>query len=76
MTIHTIGDDVKNSDIEYCINEYVRSIEYRGILYKHWFERKTMGELAEEYNMSETAIKRIVYDIGDKILLKAQKISS
>ena len=76
MTIHTVGDDVKNSDIEFCINEFVRSIENRNILHKHWFERKTISELSEEYHVSETAIKKIIYNIGDKILLKAQKISS
>ena len=29
MTIHNLSEEVKNSDIEYCINEYVRQIEYR-----------------------------------------------
>ena len=74
MTIHTIDDNVKNSDIEYCINEYVRPIEYREILHKHWFSRATIGSLAEEYHISETAVKKIIYNVGDKILLKAAKM--
>ena len=75
MTIRTIEDDVRNSDIEYCINEYVRPIEHREILYKHWFSRKTIGELSEEYGLSETAIRKILYGIGDKVLLRALKMS-
>lgn len=74
MTIHQIPDTVKNSDIEYCISEYVRPYEYREILRKHWFERKTICDLAAEYNLSDTAIKKIIYGIGDRILLKAAKM--
>lgn len=74
MTIHNIPDNIRNSDIEYCINEYVRPIEHREILYKHWFERMTIGELAEQYRLSETAVKRVIYDIGDKILIKASEM--
>ena len=74
MTIHNISDDIKNSDIEYCISEYVRPYKYREILRKHWFFRATIGDLAAEYNLSETAIKKIIYDLGDKVLLKATKM--
>ena len=74
MTIHTVPGDVKNSDIEYCINEYVRQIEHREILRKHWFSRATISDLAEEYHMSDTAVKKIIYTIGDKILIKATKM--
>ena len=74
MTIHEISDDVKNSDIEYCICEYVRPYAHRELLRKHWFERATICDLAAEYNLSETAIKKIIYGIGDKILLKASEM--
>lgn len=74
MTIRTVPEDVKNSNIEYCISEYVRSEEDREILRKHWFKRKTIDELAEEYNKSDTIIKRIIYHTGDKILIKASKM--
>ena len=73
MTIHTISDDVKNSDIEYCINEYVRPFEYRELLREHWFGHRTISDLAAAYHMSDTAVKKIIYDIGDKILIKASK---
>ena len=71
MTINTLDDNVKNSDIMYCINEYVRPVKHREILYKHWFDRKTISEIAAEFNLSDTAVKKIIYGIGDKILLKA-----
>jgi len=74
MTIRSVPDDVKNSNIEYCINEYVRSEEDRDILRKHWFKRMTIGELADEYHKSDTIIKRIIYHTGDKILIKASKM--
>lgn len=74
MTINTLDDNVKNTDIIYCINEYVRPVKYREILFKHWFDRATISELADEYGLSETTVKKIIYNIGDKILLKATKM--
>lgn len=74
MTIHNLSEEVKNSDIEYCINEYVRQIEYRDILKEHWFKGATLQGLALKYNRSLTSIKHIIYDIGDKILIKADKM--
>lgn len=71
MSIHNISDDIRNSDIEDCINEYVRLIEHRTILRERWFEGLTLDQLAEKHNLSVTVIKRIIYDTGDKILLKA-----
>ena len=68
MTIHTIGEDVKNSDIDYCIQEYVRPFKYRELLRDHWFQQKTIGELAAEYEMSETAVKRYCMASGIKFL--------
>lgn len=74
MTIHTLPEDIRNSVIQYCIDEYVRKKEHREILQKHWFEGATIGSLAEEYHLSDTAIKKIIYKTGDKILLKAAKM--
>lgn len=71
---HTIDSDTKNSNIMYCIDEYVRNIEHRQILKEKWFEGMTIGELSAKHNFSETAIKDIVYDIGDPILIKAAKM--
>ena len=69
-----IDEETLNSNIEYCIDEYVRLIEHRDIMREKWFRGYTLDELAAKYNKSLTAIKRIVYDEGDKILLRASKM--
>ena len=71
---HTIDADIKNSNIMYCIDEYVRFIKHRQILKEKWFEGMTIGELSAKYNYSETTIKDILRDIGTPILIKAAKM--
>ena len=73
MTAHDIPDDVLNSDIIYCVSEYVRNIEHRQILLDWWFHGYTLEGLSEKYHRSVTGIKSIVYGTGDKILLRAMK---
>jgi hypothetical protein len=43
-------------------------------LRERWFEGKTLDQLAEAHHLSITIIKRIVYNTGDKIILKASKM--
>ena len=74
MSMHDINENIKNSDIEKCIDEYVRLIEHREILRERWFEGASLEELAEKHNKSLTVIKRIIYGTGDKILLKASEM--
>lgn len=69
-----IAEDILNSNIEYCIDEYVRLIEHRDILRDKWFSGYSLEALAAKYNKSPTAIKDIVYGKGDKILLRAAKM--
>ena len=66
-----IDENTLNSNIEYCINEYVRLVEHREILRQKWFYGYTLEKLADEHHLSLTAIKNIVYGTGDKILLRA-----
>ena len=73
MTAHDIPDDVLNSDIIYCVSEYVRNIEHRQILLDWWFLGYTLEGLSEKYHRSVTGIKSIVYGTGDKILIRASK---
>lgn len=73
---HAISDDILNSNIEYCINEYVRIIEHRDILRDKWFYDYSFEQIAEKYNKSPTAIKKIIYKTGDKILLRASEMST
>lgn len=70
-----IDPETLNSKIEYCIDEYVRLIEHRDILREHWFQGKSINCLATDHKMSETSIKKVLYDIGDSILLRALKMS-
>lgn len=71
---HAIDPSIKNSVLEYCIDEYVRNIEHREILKEKWFIGMTLGQLADKHNISESAIKDIVYGIGDPILIQAKNI--
>lgn len=71
---HEISENTRNSAINYCIDEYVCLTEHRDILRDRWFEGKTIAELAEKYHKAETSIKDIIYGIGDKILLRAEKM--
>lgn len=70
-----IDDDILNSAIEYCIDEYVRLIEHREMLREFWFHGMTIAGIAEKHNISETSVKKVLYNTGDKILLRADKIS-
>ncbi len=67
---HSIPENAKNSDITFLIDEYVRLERDRQILKEHWFGGMTFEQLAENNKLSVNAVKNIIYDIGDKILLK------
>ena len=67
---HSIPENAKNSDITLLIDEYVRLERDRRILKDHWFGGMTFEQLAENNKLSANAIKNIIYDVGDKILLK------
>lgn len=70
-----INENILNTDLEYCINEYVRLVEHRDILREKWFMGYTLDELAEKYHKSTTSIKKIVYGTGKEILLMAYEMS-
>lgn len=70
---HEIPDEIPNSRLEHCIDEYVRLERDRAILRSHWFGGKSFVELTEKYDLSLTAVKNIIWKQGDKVLLKASK---
>ena len=76
MNIKDVSEDVKNSDIEYCIDEYVRPIEHRDILRECWFHKRSFEQLAEAHKVSVATIKRIMHEDGDRALLKATKMTT
>lgn len=69
-----IPPDLLNSNIEYCINEYVRLYEHRIILKEKWFEGLTLEQIAEKHNLSTTSVKTIIYGQGDEVLIRASKM--
>ena len=73
---HSINENIKNSNIEYCINEYVRNVEHRDILRDKWFYGCSIDQIAGKYHKSLTAVKDIIYTIGDKVLLRAAEMDT
>ena len=71
---HKIPDDVTNSKLRFCIDEYVRIEKHKEMLRDKWFVGLTLEQIAEKYEISDTQTKNIIYGIGDKILLKAEKL--
>lgn len=71
---HKIPESVTNSNIRYCIEEYVRLDAHKEMLRDKWFKGMTLEQIAEKYSISDTQTKNIIYGIGDKILLKAAKM--
>ena len=69
-----IDDNTLNSNIEYCIDEYVRLKRDRQMMRDKWFEGLSLKELADKYDMSETAVKKVIYKKGDEILYRASKM--
>lgn len=67
---HDIPEHITNSQVLYAIDEYVRIERDRSILKDHWFRGMTFEALAEKHDLSVNKIKNVIYQIGDKILLK------
>lgn len=73
---HKIPEDTLNSNIEYCINEYVRVREHQDILRERWFEELTLKEISDKHHICVDSVKKIVYGTGDKILSRASKLKN
>lgn len=71
---HKIPENVTNSNLNFCINEYVRLEKHRDMLRDKWFIGLTLEQIAEKYKISDTQTKNIIYGIGDRVLLKASKM--
>ena len=72
---HEIDENISNSTLNYCIDEYVRIKVHRDMLREKWFEGKTLEEIAEIHGLSVTRTKQIIYDYGDKILKRALEMN-
>ena len=69
MRRNTIND-IPNSLLIASINEWVKSERNRTLLIRRFIDGLTFEELSEEFNLSPQAVKKIVYDKGDKVLLR------
>ena len=53
--------EYKNSEVIEIVNEYIHSQRDRGIMIRRLVDMATLEQLAEEFDMSVSQIKRIVY---------------
>lgn len=68
---HDIPKETYNSDIVFCVDEFVREVEHREMLKDWWFHGFTLEGLTDKYHKSLTGVKDIIYGTGDEILLLA-----
>lgn len=71
---HDIPADTLNSNINYCIDEYVRLVDHREMLRDKWFHGLTLDALSQKYDVSVQTVKNVIYGIGDDILIKASNM--
>lgn len=57
--------ELSRSEMEVIINEYIWSEQYRAIFKRRIFDDIKYEQLAEEFDMSERHIKRIVFFCKD-----------
>jgi predicted DNA-binding protein YlxM (UPF0122 family) len=73
---HDIPPETLNSNINYCIDEYVRLVTHRDMLRDKWFNGYSFTELANKYQVSDQTVKNVIYGIGDDILIRASNMKS
>ena len=60
-------NEYSRSEIENTINEWILNEKHRGIMRRRLIDNITYERLAEEFEMSTSQIKRIVYKCEEKI---------
>lgn len=59
--------DCSRSQLEHVIDEWILNEKYRGVMRRRLIDGITYERLAEEFDMSVSQIKRIVYKSESKI---------
>ena len=59
--------EYSRSEIEHIIDEWILNEKYRGIMKRRLIDNITYERLADEFEMSTSQIKRIVYKCEEKI---------
>jgi len=62
----------KNSQIAVAIEEYIHSKRDREILLRKWIDGDSFKTLADDFQLSETTIKRIVKKGREKLLKETE----
>lgn len=65
MRAHMV--DYSNSHIAEMIDEWIHSARDRDILKRRLIDGRTFEQLAEEFDMSDRQIKRIIYKAEEKL---------
>lgn len=60
-------DDKKNSEIMELINEYIHSERDRALLSRKFVDGVTFEALSEEFSLSTTQTKRIIYKQSERL---------
>ena len=60
-------NDYTNSHIEHLIDEYIHSERDRAIMKRRLIDGICFEPLAEEFDLSVSQVKRIVYKLGEKL---------
>ena len=68
MPINTDRFDIANSEIDYLIDQWIRSERDRAILKDRLINGMTFERLAEKYDMSVRQTKNIVYKSMEKLV--------
>lgn len=63
-------DHIPNSLLAEQIDEWEKSERNRALLKRRYIDGLTFEELSDEFHLSTQAVKNIVYNRGDKILLR------
>lgn len=53
-----------NRHLREIVEDYVHSERDRRILIRKYCDKKTIGQLAEEFDVSDTTIKNVIYKYG------------
>ena len=64
--------EISNSELSALIDNWIRDKRTREMLKDRFIDGLTFDEISEKHNISVVHCKRIIYQSGDKILLKSK----
>ena len=67
--VHKVPDHISASEVSRAIDEYCLDEQVRVILKRRFLDNVKFEDLAYEFGMSVTGIKKLVYKYGDYVFL-------